>query len=126
MFAASGLMRGGGGRTAFGAGNWFVCSVGALTRVLGSVAGLLSCCCNGEGADGMCCGSCPLAFSCRIVNGLLKLAGAACGDGGAFPQIWSPIDAISISSPQLEHLMAGRKLAGLAPEAASVAAKDML
>ena len=42
------------------------------------------------------------------------------------PQVWSPICAISISSPQLEHLMEGKKLAGLMPSPASVDANDMV
>lgn len=60
------------------------------------------------------------------MNGLLKDAGCDLGDGGAFEQRWSPIADISISSPQLEHLIVGRKLAGLTPPAASVAASDIL
>jgi len=50
-----------------------------------------------------------------MVKALVRLAGCERGDGGAFEQMWSPIAAISISSPQLEHLMAGRKLAGRMP-----------
>jgi hypothetical protein len=60
------------------------------------------------------------------VNGFCKLAGCAFGDGGALAHMWSPMAAISISSPQLEHLIAGRKLAGRMPPAERVAASDML
>ena len=42
-----------------------------------------------------------------------------------FSQMCSPIAAISISCPQSEHVIAGRKLAGLMPPAASVAASGI-
>jgi len=45
------------------------------------------------------------------------------GDGS---QIWSPMAAISISFPQSEHVMVGRKLAGLIPPLANVAARAMI
>ena len=45
------------------------------------------------------------------------LAIEECADSGALPQRCSPIADISIWSPQLEHLIVGRKLAG--PRAAS-------
>lgn len=67
-----------------------------------------------------------MAFICRSVKALLRLAGAALGDVEAVEQVCSPIAEISISSPQLEHLTVGRKLAGRTPLAARVAASDML
>lgn len=42
-----------------------------------------------------------------------------------FSQTCSPIAAISIWFPQSEHVMDGRKLAGLMPPAASVAASGI-
>jgi hypothetical protein len=42
-----------------------------------------------------------------------------------FSQTCSPMAAISISCPQSEHVIAGKKLAGLMPPAASVAASGM-
>jgi len=54
------------------------------------------------------------------------LAGTATGEVGALPHKCSPMAAISISSPQFEHLMAGMKLAGLIPPADSAAASDIL
>lgn len=59
------------------------------------------------------------------MNGFVKLGGAAFGEEGAFAQVWSPIADISISSPQFEHLIVGRKLVGRPPWAASVAASDI-
>ena len=47
------------------------------------------------------------------------------GEGGAFPQMWSPIAEISISSPQLEHLIVGKKLAGLMPSLTRLAVSDI-
>ena len=44
----------------------------------------------------------------------------------AFPQICSPIAEISISFPQLEHFIVGRKLAGRIPPELKVAASDIL
>jgi hypothetical protein len=60
------------------------------------------------------------------VKGLLREAGCDFGEDGAFPHKCSPMAEISISSPQLEHLMVGRKLAGLMPPAARAEASDML
>lgn len=55
VFAASGLIRGGGGRTGFGAGIWLEVSVGARILVFGTASETGSlCCCSGEGACGMC------------------------------------------------------------------------
>lgn len=54
------------------------------------------------------------------------LAIEVCADEGAGPQRWSPIADISICSPQFEHLIVGKKLAGRAPPAFRVAAKDMV
>jgi hypothetical protein len=116
-FAASGLIRGGGARTGLGAGMLLV-NVGARTRVWGGGAEWLW-----PRGDGVCT---PLAFIWRSVNGFIMLAGCALGEGGALLQMCSPMAAISISSPQLEHLIAGRKLAGRMPSAASVVAKDIM
>lgn len=62
----------------------------------------------------------------RSADGLLDVSCSACGDSGAPTHSWSPIAEISISSPQFEHLMVGRKLAGRIPPAARVAASDMV
>lgn len=67
------------------------------------------------------------------MNGLLKLAlrglldagGGGGGGGSLLSQMWVSKSDISISFPQSEHLMVGRKLAGLTPSAASAAASDM-
>lgn len=50
---------------------------------------------------------------------------ALVAEAGVFSQTCSPMAAISISFPQSEHLIAGRKLAGLMPPAASVAASGI-
>lgn len=78
--------------------------------------------CKGEG----CVGLELLAFICRSVKGFVRLAGAALGDGGAREHMCSPIAEISISSPQLEHLIEGKKLAGRTPSAARAAASDIV
>lgn len=44
---------------------------------------------------------------------------------GDFSQMCSPMAAISIWFPQSEHVMDGRKLAGLIPPLANVAARAM-
>ncbi len=93
-------------------------NVGARGRLCGGAESN----CSGDG----CAGFEPDALSCRSVKALLSDAGCDFGDGGACEQTWSPIADISISSPQLEHLIVGKKLAGLMPPAARVAASDMV
>lgn len=58
--------------------------------------------------------------------GLLDCDCALLVGSAVFSQMWSPIAAISISLPQSEHLMAGKKLAGLKPPAASVEASGIV
>jgi hypothetical protein len=74
---------------------------------------------------------CPLAFICLRVKGLVMtgiwLLGAAAA-AAAFPspvQTWSAMAAISISSPQVEHLIEGRVLTGRAPLLARVVVRDI-
>ena len=58
---------------------------------------------------------------------MLELEVVVADDGGAvFAQTWFPMEDISIPSPQFEHFMVGRKLAGRMPLAASVAASDIV
>ena len=118
LLAASGLICGKGARGILDDGGALDPSVGALDRVCGG--GLSNC--KGDG----CAGLELFAFICRKVKGLLSEAGCDLGEGGAFVQMWSPMAEISISSPQLEHLMVGRKLAGRMPPAARVAPRDMV
>ena len=123
LFAASALIRGGAVLEGFRALEWLVVIVGARTRVCGvGAVGAGRICWRGEETLA---GVWPTAFSWRSVNGLLMLAGGESGDGGD-AQVWSPMAAIWISSPQLEHLIAGKKLAGRIPSAARVAASDIV
>lgn len=132
LLAVSGFMRGGAGRGARGA--WLEPSVGARDRVCGLGSGFCSSesNCKGEGVAGLD----GLALVVRRAKGLPLelallplldvLAMELCADAGALPQRCSPMADISIWSPQLEHLMVGRKLAGRAPPALRVAARDIV
>jgi hypothetical protein len=97
--------------------------------------------CSGEG----CAGWKLFELPGRSANGLLVIVCPGFNDSGTFSagelsivtcppsedpgagwHSWSPIAEISISSPQFEHFMVGRKLAGRIPPAARVAASDIL
>lgn len=133
LLAVSGLIRGGAGRGALGA-----CpdpSVGVRILVCGAGCGFCSdeSNCSGEGVAGFegftalgARSAKGLPFELALLPLLEVLVTDECADdGAACPQRCSPMADISICSPQFEHLIVGKKLAGRAPPALNAAARDM-
>jgi hypothetical protein len=67
-----------------------------------------------------------LSFKLLMLNVRLFVREGGSCEGASGAQICSPMAAIAISAPQLEHVMAGKMLTGLSPLQGGPIAKDMI